>query len=79
VSDYIPIKRAVLLDELDDKEVIQGYWDGKNNEPEPQGNRSKSYWHGWRNGMADGGHMEIDGAQSELAANVIKTKYFKDK
>ena len=56
------------LDTLDSDEVIEGYFDGRKNEPEPQGNRSKSYWHGWRNGMIDGGHMKSDAASKALAA-----------
>ena len=56
------------LETLDTDEVIEGYRDGRGNEPEPQGNRSKSYWHGWRNGMIDGGHMKSDAASKALAA-----------
>ncbi len=55
------------LDALDGAEIVEGYSDGRMNEPEPSGNRSKSYWHGWRNGMTDGGHALIDDAQRQLA------------
>ena len=56
------------LVEFDTDEIIEGYFDGRENEPEPQGNRSKSYWHGWRNGMIDGGHMKSDAASKALTA-----------
>ena len=72
-----PIRRAVLLDDLDDAELLEGYWDGKDGEPEPGDNRSISYWHGWRNGAADGGHRENDEVQAELARDVIATGYLK--
>ena len=66
-----PITTVEELDALDTDEVIEGYRDGRDNEPPPTGNRSRSYWHGWRNGMADGGHLPIDPAMRELARQVI--------
>lgn len=58
------------LDQLDSGEMYQGYRDGRDGEPEPGGNRSRAYWHGWRNGAVDGGHREKDAAQAMLAAAV---------
>jgi hypothetical protein len=62
------------LNSLDPNEMREGYSDGKLNEPQPSGNRSKSYWHGWRNGMMDGGHMPIDAAARELARVVVQNR-----
>lgn len=62
-----PVATVAELDALDQAEVIEGFWDGFSGEPEPMGNRSKSYWHGWRNGAVDGGHRKKDAAQAELA------------
>lgn len=59
------------LDTLDSDEVIEGYRDGRAGEPEPKGNRSRSYWHGWRNGAVDGGHRQGDAAQAKLAAAYV--------
>lgn len=73
----IPITKANQLNDLDDAELMQGYWDGKDNEPEPGDNRSYSYWHGWRNGMMDGKHMPHDAASRALAHDVIETGYLK--
>ncbi len=73
----VPITKASLLDKLDDKELLQGYTDGRNNEPEPGDNHSYSYWHGWRNGMMDAGYMRHDTASRSLAKDVIDTGYFK--
>ena len=55
------------LDTLDRAEVLEGYFDGRAGEPEPGDNRSRSYWHGWRNGALDGGHRKKDEAQAALA------------
>lgn len=73
----IPISNAIQLDLLDDKEVIQGYWDGRDGDPEPGDNRSYSYWHGWRNGRVDGGHDKTDAHQIQLAKSMIDTGYLK--
>ena len=67
VSNWIPVYDLADLATLDDAEILEGYRDGFANEPEPGDNRSRSYWHGWRNGMLDGGHREKDGAQAQLA------------
>jgi hypothetical protein len=63
-----PVITVDELDSLDPVEMVEGYHDGFKNEPAPRGNRSKAYWHGWRNGMVDGGHAKIDEAQYLLAA-----------
>lgn len=60
------------LESLNDEEVIEGYFDGLKNEPEPGNNRSKSYWHGWRNGMVDGGYAVADKNMAKLARLVVQ-------
>lgn len=62
-----PITSLADLVPLDDDEKLEGYRDGYGGEPEPKGNRSRSYWHGWRNGATDAGHRPKDAAQAELA------------
>lgn len=66
-----PVVTLEELDTLDDDEIIEGYWDGRNNEPRPSGNRSKAYWHGWRNGMVDGGHAKPDAEGMLLARKIV--------
>lgn len=68
----IPITTLAQLDALDEAEIIEGYWDGKDNFP-CGNNRSISYWHGWRNGMADGKHAEIDEFQRQLAHVIVES------
>lgn len=58
------------LASLDDDEVIDGYRDGLEGLPCGD-NRSRSYWHGWRNARVDSGLEKPDDAQQRLAAEVI--------
>lgn len=68
-----PVETVADLDTLDSGEMVEGYFDGFKGEPEPGGNRSRSYWHGWRNGATDGKHREIDAAQRRLAHEVVSS------
>jgi hypothetical protein len=67
-----PVSTEAELDALNSEEIVEGYYDGRNNEPEPTGNRSRAYWHGWRNGMADAGRIPIDDAMRALTHDVLK-------
>ena len=67
MNEFTPVTTLADLDTLDDDEILEGYRDGRSGEPKPGNNRSRSYWHGWRNGAADGGHKPKDDAQAELA------------
>jgi hypothetical protein len=71
MADRIPVTTISELQELEDSEILEGYVDGRSNEPMPGDNRSKAYWHGWRNGQVDGGHAKIDNAQMELVKKVV--------
>lgn len=68
-----PVVTVEELETLDEDEMVEGYLDGYANEPRPSGNRSKAYWHGWRNGMVDGKHAEPDESQAALARAVVAT------
>lgn len=72
-----PVTTTDELALLDGDEIIEGYRDGRRGEPEPGDNRSKAYWHGWRNGAVDGGHREKDAAQAELARNVLREGFLR--
>lgn len=66
-----PVTTTAELATLDDGEILEGYRDGFAGEPEPGDNRSKSYWHGWRNGTSDRYHT-ADAAQRTLARAVVR-------
>lgn len=82
MSNREPIRTAEELAEVLSQpgareDVSEGYRDGLAGEPEPGDNRSKAYWHGWRNGMVDGGHREKDEAQAALARQVLTRDHLK--
>lgn len=70
---YAPVRTVEGLETLDEKEIVEGYLDAAKDDPEPGPNRSRSYWHGWRNGMVDNGFRKGDTAMAELAHEVVVT------
>lgn len=63
----VPVTDPADLDALDEDEIVAGYRSAARDDPEPGGNHSRAFWHGWRNGMSDRGFREPDTAQRELA------------
>jgi len=72
-----PVATVEELSALNTDEIVEGYFDGFDNEPQPGDNRSKSYWHGYRNGQVDGGHVDVDANQVLLAKEAIESGYFR--
>jgi hypothetical protein len=70
-SDFTSVTTVEDIDALDEGEMIEGYWDGYDGDPEPGNNRSRAYWHGWRNGAVDGKHWQGDEAQMIFARAVV--------
>lgn len=74
MSEFAPIQtRADLLSQSSD-EILAGYRSGFRGDPEPGSDKSRGYWHGWRNGMVDSGRAQMDAAQSKLAAEVVRAR-----
>lgn len=69
-EDRKPVVTVAELDSLDPAEILEGYWDGKDGLSEPGNNRSKAYWHGWRNGRSDRTHI-VDPEGLALARAVV--------
>lgn len=69
--ERIPATMPDQVFAMDEAEMVDGYQDGREN-ARCGDNRSESYWHGWRNGMVDGGHAKVDEAQRLLANRLIK-------
>lgn len=64
--DRNPVTTAEEALSFDIKEVLEGYYDALGGATECGDNRTKAYWHGWRNGLADlSGKPDI--AQTMLA------------
>jgi hypothetical protein len=68
MSEFGPVARISDRRTLDESEVLLGYMAGFDGSPCPGSSCSRSFLHGWRNGMVDGGHAEPDAAQRALAA-----------
>lgn len=71
MSERVPVETVEELEMLDEAEMLDGFIDGFRGEPEPGDNRSKAYWHGWRNGRSDRTGT-VDAAQRKLAAAVVR-------
>ena len=67
MSEFKPVSTKEELALLDEDDVIAGYMYGFDGGPEPGNDKSRSFWHGWRNGSVDGGHRQIDDDQTKLA------------
>ena len=67
MAEFSPVQTVDDFRTLDDGEVLEGYLDGFHGEAAPDSSRSRSYWHGWRNGMVDSARSLPDQAQLALA------------
>ncbi len=68
MGEFHPVKTVAEFKTLDDGEVLEGYLDGFHAAGTPNSSRSRSYWHGWRNGMIESYRMRPDKAYLRLAA-----------
>lgn len=71
MAEFLPVRTVADLSTLDLEEMREGYWDGYKGEPEPGNNRTRSYWHGWRNGAADANRIPHDDAMRQLSREVV--------
>lgn len=67
MAEFSPVQTIDDFRTLDDGEMLEGYLDGFHGEAAPDSSRSRSYWHGWRNGMVDNGRHPPDRADLALA------------
>ena len=68
---FHPVETVVEFRTLDEGEVLCGYLDGISGTLCSLSDVSRSYWHGWRNGLVDGGFTEPDASQIELEAQFV--------
>lgn len=71
MSEFQPVRTKADLDFLDEDEIVEGYRAGFRGEPEPGSDKSRSYWHGWRNGAADTRRIPSDDAMTQLAREIV--------
>jgi hypothetical protein len=67
MPEFRPVTTVADFVSLDDGDVLEGYLDGFHDGPVPNSSHSRSYWHGWRNGMVDSEREIADWAQEALA------------
>jgi len=67
MAEFNPVQTIEDFRTLDDAEVLEGYLGGFDGEAEPGNTRSRSYWHGWRNGSVDSARCQPDLAHMALA------------
>lgn len=72
MSEFNPVSTAADLALLDGDEIVEGYRAGLRGAPEPGSDKSRSYWHGWRNGMVDSHRMEMDSAMWHLVEEHVR-------
>ena len=70
MSEFPPVLTLADFATLDESDVLIGYMDGFAGEPRPSSGCSRSYHHGWRNGMIDCGAAEPDREYALLAAQL---------
>jgi hypothetical protein len=76
MSEFKPVTTVDELKLLNSDEIVDGYRDGIRGAPEPHNNRSRAYWHGWRNGMSDARRMPSDESMRLLAKDVVSKGIF---
>lgn len=67
MTEFSPVRTVADFQNLDEGETLEGYLDGFHDGPSPNSSNSRSYWHGWRNGMVDSHRQPPDCASEELA------------
>ena len=68
MTEFAPVRTVSDLKSLEEGDVLEGYLDGVSGYPEPGSDRSRGYWHGWRNGRVDAGLADPDLARVMLDA-----------
>ena len=76
MTERTPVRTYAELQALDHAEIVEGYEDGYHGEPEPGDNRSRSYWHGWRNAQLDRAHGPPDPDAIALIADMRRHGHF---
>ena len=65
MSEFKPVETLADLANLDEDEIVAGYRSGQCAD-EPGSDKSRSYWHGWRNAQTDRGRVQPDIHQTRL-------------
>ena len=67
MSEYMPVATIEEFRTLDEAEILLGYLAGVEGQPIASSSVSRSFHHGWRNGLVDAGLSDALPAQIALA------------
>lgn len=68
---FQPVATLADLNSLDLDEIVAGYMDWRQGDPEPGPNRGRAYWHGWMNRARDHGDSPDTPEAAQLAHEVV--------
>ena len=71
MSEFRPVETVADLNNLDDDEILAGYISGLTFSDDPGSDKSRSFWHGWRNAQTDKGRTSLDIYQQRLAHELV--------
>lgn len=73
MSEYKRIDTIEDYDNIDENECLKGYMSGLKSEELPSANLySRSFYHGYLNGMVDSGNRKLDKHQQQLVRELRK-------
>ncbi|MCQ8242278.1 hypothetical protein [Rhizosaccharibacter radicis] len=67
MPEFTPVETVADFHTLDEADLLEGYLDGFHGSPAPGSDRSRGYWHGWREGRVAAGLAEAGPDQLRLA------------
>lgn len=70
---FVPVRTAKELATLNGDEIEEGYFAARGGHV-LTGSESRSFVHGWRNGVADSGAVPPDEAQMDLARDMARAR-----
>ncbi len=71
MSEFRPVETKADLDALDLDDIVAGYRAGLDDPSEPGSDKSRGYWHGWRNAQTDRKRRPLDVHQQRLAHEIV--------
>ena len=71
MSEFMPVETLADLNKLDTDEIVAGYLAGSRMVDEPGSDKSRSFWHGWRNAQTDKGRAQVDIHQQRLVHEIL--------
>lgn len=71
MSEFNPVESKADMDCLNADDIVAGYLYGITNPSIPGSDKSRGFWHGWRNAQTDYGRAPLDLAQQRLFRDIL--------